>query len=94
MTVCAIILAVLLITVIPLIFWIKGYKSQEGWFVGTGVAISMAGVLLSLFIFSHIWPGYLFNKFCFLFLLIKYRLHRLTTKTNDVITLCIFAYIQ
>ena len=67
MTFWAVTIAVLFITVIPLILGIKAYKSEKMRYGYIGVVISIAGIALSLHL-ANIWqilPDYGVAKFFF-----------------------------
>lgn len=71
MTFWAVTIAVLFITVIPLILGIKAYKSEKMRYGYIGVVISIAGIALSLHL-ANIWqilPDYGVAKFFFVILL-------------------------
>ena len=71
MTFWAITIAVILITVIPLVLWIIGYESDQMRYPLIGVVISIAGIALSLYL-ANIWqifPDYGVSKFFFAILL-------------------------
>ena len=71
MTFWAVTIAVLLITIIPLIFWISAYNSDKMRYAFIGVIISIAGIVLSLHL-ANIWqilPDYGVAKFFFAILL-------------------------
>ena len=71
MTFWAITIAVILITVIPLVLWIIGYESDQMRYPLIGVVISIAGIALSLHL-ANIWqilPDYGVAKFFFVILL-------------------------
>ena len=54
MTFALIVIALLLITIIPLIFWIKAYRTQKMRYGFIGVAISILGIGLCLY-FASSW---------------------------------------
>lgn len=53
MTFALIGIALLMITIIPLIFWIKAYKSEKMRYGFIGVVISILGIVLSLYLASR-----------------------------------------
>lgn len=71
MTLLTIVIAVLVITVIPLIFWIYAYRSDEMWYAFIGVIISIIGIVFSLHLASvwQILPDYGVAKIFFAILL-------------------------